>query len=118
MLAQETQKGRRWDEAKIKNLTGGDRLTARYMRGDLFQFKPTHKLMISGQSQAVASQRRRSYSAPHLVGPVHGAEYRRRNATRSLTERLESRMAGDPSVDGRRLPRMEAGRAQDPGRRP
>ena len=48
VIAQETQKGRRWDEAKIKNLTGGDRLTARFMRGDFFDFGPTHKLMISG----------------------------------------------------------------------
>jgi putative DNA primase/helicase len=48
VIAQETQKGRRWDEAKIKNLTGGDRLTARFMRGDFFDFKPSHKLLISG----------------------------------------------------------------------
>jgi P4 family phage/plasmid primase-like protien len=48
VIAQEMQKGRRWDEAKIKNLTGADRLTARFMRGDFFDFKPTHKLMIAG----------------------------------------------------------------------
>ena len=47
-LAQETQQGRRWDEAKIKNLTGADRLTARFMRGDFFDFDPSHKLMVSG----------------------------------------------------------------------
>jgi putative DNA primase/helicase len=48
VIAQETQKGRAWVEAKIKNLTGGDRLSARFMRGDFFDFKPTHKIMISG----------------------------------------------------------------------
>jgi putative DNA primase/helicase len=48
VVAQETQKGRRWDEAKIKNLTGGDKLTARYMRADFFDFNPSHKLLISG----------------------------------------------------------------------
>jgi putative DNA primase/helicase len=48
VVAHETQKGRRWDEAKIKNLTGGDTLTGRFMRGDFFDFKPTHKLMIAG----------------------------------------------------------------------
>src|ERR1700722_4692796 len=48
IVAQETQKGRRWDESKIKNLTGGDKLSARFMRGDFFDFKPTHKLLISG----------------------------------------------------------------------
>src|SRR5262245_17946065 len=48
VVAQETQKGREWDESKIKMLTGGDKLTGRFMRGDFFDFKPTHKLLISG----------------------------------------------------------------------
>jgi len=48
VIAHETQRGRSWDEAKIKALTGGDKLPARYMRGDFFDFKPTHKLLISG----------------------------------------------------------------------
>jgi putative DNA primase/helicase len=50
-VAQETTKGRAWDEAKIKNLTGGDRLSARYMRGDFFDFTPTHKLLIAGNTK-------------------------------------------------------------------
>jgi putative DNA primase/helicase len=28
VIAQETEKGRRWDETKIKTLTGGDKVTA------------------------------------------------------------------------------------------
>jgi putative DNA primase/helicase len=48
VVAQETQKGRRWDESKIKTLTGGDKLTGRFMRGDFFDFPPTHKFLISG----------------------------------------------------------------------
>jgi putative DNA primase/helicase len=48
ITASETQQGRAWDEAKIKNLTGGDKLTGRFMRGDFFDFTPTHKLLISG----------------------------------------------------------------------
>jgi len=48
VVAQETQKGRRWDETKIKALTGGDRLTARFMRQDFFDFVPTFKLFIAG----------------------------------------------------------------------
>jgi putative DNA primase/helicase len=42
------QEERAWDESKIKNMTGGDALTARFMRGDFFDFAPTHKLMIAG----------------------------------------------------------------------
>jgi putative DNA primase/helicase len=48
VVAQETQRGRRWDETKIKALTGGDRLTARFMRQDYFDFVPTFKLFITG----------------------------------------------------------------------
>jgi putative DNA primase/helicase len=48
VVAQETQKGRRWDEAKIKTMTGGDKITARFMRQDFFDFIPTFKLFITG----------------------------------------------------------------------
>jgi len=48
VTAQETPKDRFWDEAKIKNLTGGAMLTARFMRGNFFNFKPTFKLLIAG----------------------------------------------------------------------
>lgn len=48
VVAQETDKGRRWDEAKIKTMTGGDRMTARFMRGDFFDFVPKFKLFITG----------------------------------------------------------------------
>ena len=48
VVAQETQKGRRWDETKIKALTGGDKITARFMRCDFFDYVPAFKLWISG----------------------------------------------------------------------
>jgi putative DNA primase/helicase len=48
VIAQETQKGRKWDETKIKALTGGDKITARFMRQDFFDFQPTFKLFIAG----------------------------------------------------------------------
>jgi len=51
VIAHETTKGRAWDEAKVKTLTGGDGLTGRFMRGDFFDFNPTHKLLIAGNSK-------------------------------------------------------------------
>lgn len=48
VVASETGEGRRWDEAKLKWLTGGDRLKARRMREDFWQFDPTHKFWVSG----------------------------------------------------------------------
>lgn len=48
VVAQETAKGRLWDETKIKALTGGDKITARFMRQDFLDFVPTFKLFIVG----------------------------------------------------------------------
>ena len=48
VLAQETEEGRAWAESKIKSLTGGDPITARYMRQDFFTFEPKFKLLIAG----------------------------------------------------------------------
>ncbi|MGH7053815.1 MAG: phage/plasmid primase, P4 family [Stellaceae bacterium] len=48
VTAQETEQGRRWAEAKIKALTGGDRISARFMRQDFFEFTPQFKLLIAG----------------------------------------------------------------------
>jgi putative DNA primase/helicase len=48
VTSQETQKGRRWDENKIKALTGGDAITARFMRMDFFDYAPTFKLFLAG----------------------------------------------------------------------
>jgi putative DNA primase/helicase len=48
VIAQETERGRRWAESKIKTLTGGDPIVARYMRQDFFEFTPQFKLLIAG----------------------------------------------------------------------
>lgn len=41
----------RFDEVKVKQLTGGDTLTARFMRQDHFTFTPTHHLWLMGNNQ-------------------------------------------------------------------
>jgi putative DNA primase/helicase len=48
VTAQETERGRRWAESKIKALTGGDPISARLMRQDFFTFLPAFKLVIAG----------------------------------------------------------------------
>jgi putative DNA primase/helicase len=42
VVCSEQTSGKRFDEAKVKRLTGGDRLTGRFMRGDFFDFEPSH----------------------------------------------------------------------------
>jgi putative DNA primase/helicase len=44
----EIAKDSTWDEALVKDLTGGDVVTARRMREDHWSFSPTHKLFIAG----------------------------------------------------------------------
>jgi putative DNA primase/helicase len=48
VTAIETEEGRRWAESRIKALTGGDRVAARFMRQDFFEFVPQFKLLIAG----------------------------------------------------------------------
>lgn len=43
--------GKVWDESVIKDLTGGDRMTARFMRQDFFDFDPQLTLIIAGNNQ-------------------------------------------------------------------
>ena len=51
VTAQETESGRTWKEVQIKSLTGGDPITARFMRENNFTFKPTFKLMVAGNNK-------------------------------------------------------------------
>jgi putative DNA primase/helicase len=71
-IAQETQKGRVWDETKIKALTGGDKITARFMHQNFFDFTPHFKLFITGNHKprletVDEAMRRRLMLAPFVV---------------------------------------------------
>lgn len=48
VVLSEIQEGRKLDEAKVKNLTGGDTISARFLRKEYFDFTPTHKLWVFG----------------------------------------------------------------------
>ncbi len=72
VTATETQQGKRWDEAKIKALTGGDPISARLMRQDFFEFIPQLKLFISGNHKPSLrnvdeAMRRRFHLIPFAV---------------------------------------------------
>ena len=47
VTAIESEAGRRLAESLVKQLTGGDTLTARFLYGEFFEFKPTHKLYLA-----------------------------------------------------------------------
>ena len=70
--AQETEEGRRWAESRIKMLTGGDPITARFMRQDFFTFMPQFKLIIAGNHKPALRNvdeaiRRRFHLVPFTV---------------------------------------------------
>jgi putative DNA primase/helicase len=47
-LAAEVPEGRRLHESLVKELSGGDSVTARFLFGQPFTFKPSHKLWVVG----------------------------------------------------------------------
>jgi P4 family phage/plasmid primase-like protien len=51
VTASESEDGAKLREAFVKQMTGGDTLTARRMYGDWFDFKPTHKLQLFTNSK-------------------------------------------------------------------
>ena len=48
VTASETEDGRTWAEGRIKELTGQDPVTARFMRQDFFTYVPQFKLLLIG----------------------------------------------------------------------
>jgi putative DNA primase/helicase len=72
VTAVETEDGRRWAESKLKAVTGGDCIAARFMRQDFFQFTPQFKLCVAGNHkpglQTVdEAMRRRFHLLPFTV---------------------------------------------------
>jgi putative DNA primase/helicase len=53
--ASETEEGRSWAESRIKQMTGGDEITARFMHRDFFTSRPNFKLTIVGNHYPVLS---------------------------------------------------------------
>ena len=62
----------RWNESRIKQLTGGNRIAAHFMRQDDFEFEPQFKLLIAGnhkpQMRSVdEAMKRRMHIVPFTV---------------------------------------------------
>jgi putative DNA primase/helicase len=72
VVAQEVEEGKQWNETRIKSVTGGDKLTARFMRQDDFEFYPQFKLFMMGNNQPTLrnvdeAMRRRLMLVPFTV---------------------------------------------------
>ena len=87
----ETEKGKAWAEAKIKQLTGGDRISARFMRQDFFTFKPNFKILIIGNHKPAIqnlddAMKRRLHLIPFMNKPTEPDPY--------LEDKLKEEAAG------------------------
>lgn len=72
VFTQETEGSKRLSESKIKTMTGGDKLTARFMRQDDFEFQPKFKIIMAGNHKpglqdVGEAMRRRVHIVPWAV---------------------------------------------------
>jgi putative DNA primase/helicase len=70
----EVDEGATFDEALVKDLTGGEAITARRMREDFWSFAPTHKIAVGGNHKPRVknfddAMRRRLRLVPFTVKP-------------------------------------------------
>lgn len=74
VTASETAEGKRWNTERLKSLSGGDTITARFMRQDFFTFEPSFKLLLAGNVRPELRNvdeaiRRRLILVPFVVRP-------------------------------------------------
>ncbi len=75
VVASETDQGQRWNEARIKSISGGEKVTARFMRQDNFTYVPQCKLVFTGNHQPELRDvgkaiRRRIHMVPFIIAPA------------------------------------------------
>jgi putative DNA primase/helicase len=85
VTASETEEGRAWAESRIKQMTGGDRISARFMRQDFFEFVPQFKLMIVGNHKPVLRNVDEAARRRFLIVPF---ERKPESPDRELEEKL------------------------------
>ncbi|MDC8753828.1 phage/plasmid primase, P4 family [Erythrobacter sp. sf7] len=76
VTASETEEHNAWDESLIKQVTGGEQITARLMRRDNFSFTPSFKLVVAGNYPPILNNvdpatRRRFIIIPFKFRPTH-----------------------------------------------
>jgi putative DNA primase/helicase len=93
VTAVETEDGRRWAESRIKMLTGGEKVKARFMRQDLFEFRPQLKLLITGNHKpglrSVDEAMRRRFNLIPFTVTIPPSE-----RDKELTEKLRGEWPG------------------------
>lgn len=93
VICSETDEGRHLAESLVKDLTGGERVRARRMREDFWEFAPTHKIVLcTNHKPAITGIDHAIWRRLHLVPfttIIPDAEQ-----DKNLTKKLESERAG------------------------
>ena len=113
VCAVETEQGRRWDEPKLKHLTGGDKISATiHARKTSSSFTPRFKLLIAGNhkprlSSVDEAMGRRMNLVPFVV--TIPKEERVKDLAKHL---VQTEGPADIGMDDRGVPRMASAGAQ------
>lgn len=89
----ETSQGARFDEAKLKDLTGSDKQSGRFLHQEFFDFLPTHKLVIRGNHKPSISGTDEGIWRRLRLVPF-GVEIPPEEQDRTLLEKLRDELPG------------------------
>jgi putative DNA primase/helicase len=67
LVASETKQGKALDEQRLKQLTGGDTISARYMRAEWFDFDPVGKIQLTTNHLPRMSDDTATWRRIHLI---------------------------------------------------
>lgn len=67
LVASETKAGKALDEQRLKQLTGGDTISARYMRAEWFEFRPVGKIQLTTNHLPRMSDDSATWRRIHLI---------------------------------------------------
>jgi putative DNA primase/helicase len=89
----ETQEGRRFNESIFKWLSGGDRLKARFMKQDFFEFSATHKFTVAANHRPIVSDSTESFWRRLRLVPFN-VRIPKEKRDKGLVETLKEEAAG------------------------
>lgn len=67
LVAAESKQGKSLDEARMRALTGGDTIAARYMRAEYFEFRPVGKLQLTTNHLPRLSDDKATWRRIHVI---------------------------------------------------
>jgi len=88
--ASEIDEGRRWNESRLKELSGGDKLSGRFMRQDLFEFTPSHRLVIYANHRPLIQNPDPAFRARLKLVPFNASFVGREDTT--MPERMTAEL--------------------------